>query len=177
MTTGLDTGTGLALALAALLGMEGVATLTHRYVMHGWMWRWHASHHAPRRGLFEVNDLFAIVFAAVSVGLIYWGAETRSAPYWLGWGMVGYGAIYALFHDGLVHGRIPLPPALKRVPYLRHLVRAHYLHHATHRQHGAVSYGFMYAKPLARLRADFKDNTRDAARARAPAPAQSADRP
>lgn len=143
---------GLLIALLTVIGMEGVAYVAHRYLMHGRMWCWHASHHARRDGWFELNDMFAVVFALVSVVLIY----LDGAAAWIGWGMVGYGVIYALFHDGLVHGRIPLPQKLKQLPYLRHLVRAHYLHHAAHTKDGAVSYGFMYAPPLPKLRAAFR---------------------
>ena len=54
----------IVLFLAAFAFMEGFAWVMHRYVMHGFMWVWHKSHHEPREGLFELNDLFAVVFAA-----------------------------------------------------------------------------------------------------------------
>ena len=34
----------------ALAGMELVAWVTHRYLMHGPLWFLHASHHRPREG-------------------------------------------------------------------------------------------------------------------------------
>jgi beta-carotene 3-hydroxylase len=52
------------------LFMEGVAWFTHKYVMHGFMWVWHRSHHSARNGVFEKNDLFAFVFAIPSFLLI-----------------------------------------------------------------------------------------------------------
>ena len=55
--------------VAMFLAMEGVAWFSHKYVMHGFMWGWHASHHEPRAGAFEKNDLFAFFFAAVSIAL------------------------------------------------------------------------------------------------------------
>lgn len=39
--------------LATLIGMEGFALVAHKYVMHGWGWGWHRSHHEPRSGWFE----------------------------------------------------------------------------------------------------------------------------
>lgn len=168
----MNTGAGLGLAVVTLVGMEGVAYLTHRYLMHGRLWGWHRSHHSQQSGWFELNDLFAVIFALLSVVMIYAGSPDYGASFWLGLGMIGYGIIYALFHDGLVHGRIPLPRALKRLPYLRHLVIAHYLHHATHLRHGAVSYGFLFAPPLERLR----EGLRAASKARVAAPPQRGDR-
>ena len=50
--------------LAAFAGMEAVAYYTHKYVMHGFLWSLHKSHHSPREGIFELNDLFAFYFCA-----------------------------------------------------------------------------------------------------------------
>ena len=129
----------IGLFLAALVGMEGVAWATHRHLMHGSLWCLHRSHHEPRTGLFELNDLFAVFFALPSMGLIYWGTcgwwgldEWRPAL-WLGLGMTAYGAIYALFHDGLVHGRFASPLPLR---LMKRLVQAHRLHHAVHTRTG-----------------------------------------
>jgi len=54
----------ILLFVAAFTGMEAFAWFTHKYVMHGFLWVWHRSHHTPRTGMFELNDLFAVVFAA-----------------------------------------------------------------------------------------------------------------
>jgi len=53
----------IVLFAAAFAGMEAFAWFTHKYVMHGFLWVWHESHHRPRTGMFELNDLFAVVFA------------------------------------------------------------------------------------------------------------------
>jgi len=42
----------IAVALGVFALMEGFAWWSHRYVMHGWGWDWHRSHHEPRNGLF-----------------------------------------------------------------------------------------------------------------------------
>ena len=134
-----------SLFLLALVGMEGVAWATHRFLMHGPLWRLHRSHHEPRFGRFELNDLFAAYFALPSIAMIFWGGHGWPPALWLGWGMTGYGVIYALFHDGLVHGRFasPLPPRL-----MKRLVQAHRLHHVVRTRTGGVSYGFLWAPPV-----------------------------
>ena len=66
----------LLLVVGMVLFMECFAWATHKYVMHGWGWGWHRSHHEPHDGAFEKNDLYAITFAAIVIGLfvvgIYW---------------------------------------------------------------------------------------------------------
>ena len=59
-----------AIVLVTVAGMELFAWAAHRWVMHGWGWGWHRSHHEPRGGWFEKNDLYAVVFAGVAIGLI-----------------------------------------------------------------------------------------------------------
>jgi beta-carotene 3-hydroxylase len=139
----------LALFLVALVGMEGVAWWTHKYVMHGPLWSLHRSHHAPRTGVFELKDLFAVLFALPSIVLIAVGTWSWRPALWLGLGMTTYGALYALFHDGLVHRRfaLPFPRAL-----LRRQLQAHRVHHAIRTKNGAVSFGFLAAPSPRRLK-------------------------
>jgi beta-carotene 3-hydroxylase len=66
-----------------------------------------------------------------------------------------YGFFYALVHDGIVHQRWPVRVRVRN-RYLRRLVQAHLLHHATRRKDGCVSFGFLYAPPVALLRARLK---------------------
>jgi beta-carotene 3-hydroxylase len=141
---------------AGLAGMELVAWATHRYVMHGALWSWHRSHHAPRRGGLELNDLFGVVFAGLAV-VVFAAGGALHAPLltWLALGMTAYGLLYALVHDGLVHRRFPFPLQGRR-GYLRRLVQAHHLHHAVHAREGAVSFGFLVAGDPARLAARLK---------------------
>jgi beta-carotene 3-hydroxylase len=145
--------------LASLAAMEGVAWVAHKYVMHGFGWGWHRSHHRPRTGPFERNDLYAVVFAGVAIALIYHGSGDHGPTFWVGWGMTGYGFLYFLAHDGLVHGRIPGLPIPRR-GYLARLYQAHRLHHAAGSRDGCVSFGFLYAPPVAGLRRQLKANFR-----------------
>lgn len=145
----------LALFLGALAFMEGFAWFTHRYVMHGFMWVWHKSHHEPRLGNFELNDLFAVVFAAPAIVAIWLGVNTPLT--WMlpvGLGITAYGAIYFLFHDGLVHKRFPMPRP--RSEYWKRLIQAHRFHHAVHAKDGCVSFGFLMAPPVRKLKAQLE---------------------
>ena len=158
------------LFLAALVGMEGVAWATHRFLMHGPLWSLHRSHHEPRNGRFELNDLFAAYFALPSMGLIFWGTRGWAPAFWLGWGMTAYGAVYAMFHDGLVHGRFRSPLPLR---LMRRLVQAHRLHHAVHTRTGAVSFGFLWAPPVRLLKARLKALQADGPAARVVTPREA----
>ncbi len=141
----------ILLVAAAFAAMEGVAYLTHRYVMHGFMWSLHESHHIPRTGRFEKNDLFAVIFAGPSIVLVYLGVHHYPPLGWLGLGMTLYGLMYFLFHDVIVHQRL----RFRRIPrfgYLRRIIQAHRMHHASDRKHGGVSFGFLYAPPVRKLK-------------------------
>jgi beta-carotene 3-hydroxylase len=141
---------------AALAFMEVVAFLAHKYVMHGFLWVLHESHHRPRESLVDKNDLFAVFFALPAILLIYYGASGPSWALWAGLGTTAYGfVVYFGFHDVVVHRRIPNSwrPGGK---YLLRMMHAHRLHHALEEKEGAVSFGFAYAKPIPVLRAQMK---------------------
>ncbi len=138
------------LVLAAAVAMECLAWASHKYVMHGFGWAWHRDHHEPHDGFLEKNDLYAIVGAAISIGLfavgspVIVGAAAWWPGTWLGLGVLAYGVIYTAIHDGLVHQRW-----FRYVPrggYAKRLVQAHKLHHATVGKAGGVSFGFVFAR-------------------------------
>jgi len=145
---------GILIFLAAIVAMEGVAYAMHRWVMHGPGWVLHRSHHRPG-GRLEANDLYALVFAAQSVLLIYGGMNRGWGEWavWLGAGIAAYGLIYFGFHDLIVHKRIG-HRFVPRSRYLRRIVQAHRLHHAVEQRDGAVSFGFLWAPPPERLKAE-----------------------
>jgi beta-carotene 3-hydroxylase len=138
--------------LIGLIGMEGVAWATHRYLMHGPLWSWHRCHHEPGGGRGpELNDLFGLVFSGLAIALFAIGAwRGIAALTWLAAGVTAYGALYLLAHDGLVHQRFPFPRPSDG-GYLARLVQAHHLHHRTRGRLGAVSFGFLLAQDPQRL--------------------------
>ncbi len=150
----------LAIVLAAVAGMEAVAWASHKYIMHGFGWAWHRDHHEPHDGVLEKNDLFAMVGAGMSISLFAIGSPLvmgQAAWWpgtWIGLGILIYGVIYTLVHDGLVHQRY-----FRWVPrggYARRLVQAHRLHHASVGREGGVSFGFVWARRPERLRAELR---------------------
>lgn len=146
---------GFCIAIATVALMELVANLSHKYVMHGWGWAWHESHHTIHDETFERNDLYAVVFAIPSMILIVLGTYYEHPLLWFGlWvgaGMTMYGFLYFFVHDGLVHNRWPFR-LMPRGRYMKRLVQAHRLHHAVHGKDGTVSFGFLYARPVDELK-------------------------
>ena len=150
----------ILIVLATILAMEGVAWASHKYIMHGVGWAWHRDHHEPHGKVLEKNDRFGLVGAAMSISLfalgspLVMGRDAWSPATWLGLGILGYGIIYTLVHDGLVHQRY-----FRWVPrsgYAKRIVQAHKLHHATIGKEGGVSFGFVFARDPARLRCELK---------------------
>ena len=150
----------ILIVLATVLAMEWVAWASHKYIMHGFGWGWHRDHHEQHDNLLEKNDLYAIVGAAMSISMFAlgstWvmGADAWWPATWIGLGIMFYGVIYTLVHDGLVHQRY-----FKWVPkkgYAKRLVQAHKLHHATVGKEGGVSFGFVIARDPAILKAELR---------------------
>jgi len=144
----------ILLFLLTVAGMEGFAYTMHRWVMHGPGWFLHASHHRPRLGNWEANDLYFVIFAAPSIllllGDVQWG--------WGGWatavgaGIAAYGGIYLGFHDIIVHQRVA-HRYVPRGPYMKRIVQAHRLHHIVETREGNVSFGFLVAPSPETLKA------------------------
>jgi beta-carotene 3-hydroxylase len=156
----LDILVPILIIIATILGMEVVAWSSHKYIMHGFGWAWHRDHHEPHDKMFEKNDLFGVVGAIMSMSMFAFGSwvvmgDNAWIPAnWIGLGILGYGIIYTLIHDGLVHQRY-----FKWVPkkgYAKRLVQAHKLHHATIGKEGGVSFGFLFAGDPAKLKAELK---------------------
>ncbi len=150
----------LSIVLVTIMAMEGVAWASHKYIMHGFGWPWHRDHHEPHDKVLEKNDLYAIVGAAMSISMfalgspMLMGADAWWPATWIGLGILGYGIIYTLVHDGLVHQRY-----FRWVPtrgYAKRLVQAHKLHHATIGKDGGVSFGFVFARDPSVLKAELK---------------------
>lgn len=136
----------IALFLLTVALMEGFAYVMHRWVMHGPGWVLHASHHRPRKGNWELNDLYFVIFAAPSILLLLGGVQWN----WGSWatavgaGIAAYGAIYLGFHDIIVHQRMR-HRYVARSRYMKRIVQAHRLHHVVETREGNVSFGFLVA--------------------------------
>jgi len=147
-----------AIIIASIIGMEVFAWFVHKYIMHSrFGWGWHESHHVETTGPFEKNDLYAVCFSVIAAGLFIIGSIGYPSLWMIGLGLTIYGGLYGFVHDGLVHQRWPFFVKV-RGGYLKRLVQAHRLHHATHERDGAVSFGFLYAEDVRVLKARLKDN-------------------
>lgn len=131
------------IVLTGFVMMEGVAWFTHKYIMHGFLWVWHKSHHSPRKGIFERNDLFALVFGAVGIALILLGAKAFAWYFYLGIGISLYGFAYFLVHDVFIHQRVKW---LKKAnnKYFQAMRFVHKIHHKTSTKEGAQAFGFLF---------------------------------
>lgn len=137
---------GLGVFLLTVLFMEGFAYVAHRWLMHGPGWFLHKSHHRPRTGTFELNDLYAVIFAVPSISLFWYGIGLGHGAFyaWIGGGIAAYGAIYFGFHDVIVHKRIG-HRYLPKSTYMKRIMQAHRLHHVVETKDGTVSFGFLWA--------------------------------
>ena len=134
------------IVIGTFLFWEFVAWFTHKYIMHGFLWRWHKSHHTVHNHALEKNDLFALVFSLPSIGLLYYFTQVDYDPYLVsvGIGIFCYGLFYLIFHDIVVHQRLKWRPENKS-PYLQRMIHAHYVHHSKHTRDGCEAFGFLFA--------------------------------
>jgi beta-carotene 3-hydroxylase len=116
--------------LAGFVGMEGVAWLSHKYIMHGILWMLHRDHHQPHKHRFlEGNDLFFFIFATPAFFLMFFGADAIDWRFYMGSGISMYGMTYLVVHDIFIHRRFKsMKPKWNNV-YFEALRRAHRMHH------------------------------------------------
>lgn len=131
----------LGFILLGFCGMEVISYLVHRFIFHGILWEVHRSHHEPNHGLFELNDLFSLFFAGVSIFLMYKGmsAPLQSTSFGLGVGIAVYGVLYFVIHDLFAHKRfMPFKSDSKIMRVIRY---AHQRHHQSIEKEGQEPYG------------------------------------
>jgi beta-carotene 3-hydroxylase len=142
----------VAIVLGSCIAMEFVAWAVHKYIMHSsWGWSWHKTHHEDHGHTLEKNDLYGIGFAVIAICLMLISHIVFGWLYWVGVGMCLYGLLYAVVHDGMAHGRLGFS-AKPRRGYLKRLVQAHRMHHVIKGPDDGVSFGFLYAPPIRKLK-------------------------
>ena len=128
--------------------MEFMAWFTHKYVMHGFLWKWHADHHEPHDKFFEKNDRFFLVYAIPS--MICYIVGTKVDGYFpllfVGIGISLYGLTYFLMHDVYIHPRFKWFKQLDS-KYSRGILRAHGAHHEKTTKDGGESFGLLVVDP------------------------------
>lgn len=133
----------ILITLATFCIMEGITWLTHRYVMHGFLWYLHEDHHQKGPGFFEKNDAFFVIFAIPSWLCIMLGSMNQ--VYWvvsIGAGIALYGFAYFLVHEIIIHQRFKLFTRSNN-RYIKAIRWAHKMHHKHLDKEEGESFGML----------------------------------
>jgi len=133
----------VSLTLFVFFLMEGITWLTHRYVMHGFLWYLHEDHHKKGPGFFEKNDAFFLIFAIPSWLCIMLGMQNEI--WWVvvvGAGIAMYGFAYFLVHEIIIHQRFRLFTRSNNT-YVRAIRWAHKMHHKHLEKEHGESFGML----------------------------------
>lgn len=128
----------IGITLAAFAGMEMVAWFTHKYIMHGLLWRLHKDHHKKEsKGFFEDNDFFFLIFALPGIICLYLGMQSNyNFLFFIGLGITLYGFAYFIVHDIFIHQRFKILRNSNNA-YFKAIRRAHKVHHKhLNKEHG-----------------------------------------
>jgi beta-carotene 3-hydroxylase len=131
------------ITLATFAIMEGVTWLTHRYVMHGFLWYLHEDHHQKGPGFFEKNDAFFVIFAIPSWLCIMLGSMNQ--VYWvvsIGAGIALYGFAYFMVHEIIIHQRFKWFTRSNN-RYIKAIRWAHKMHHKHLDKEEGESFGML----------------------------------
>lgn len=130
--------------VVGFVGMELVAWGVHKYVMHGFLWSLHKSHHQKSKGFFELNDFYFLFFASLGITFIITGVNAGfDWKFFIGLGISIYGFTYLVVHDIIIHQRFRWLKGLNN-PYINGLRKAHKDHHSTVGKDGGVSFGMLW---------------------------------
>lgn len=156
----MSTAVFILIVLITFALMEGITWLTHRYVMHGFLWNLHQDHHQKGPGFFEKNDAFFLIFAIPSWLCIMLGLQYK--VYWaaaIGFGIALYGLAYFIVHEVIIHQRIKWFTRSNNT-YIRSIRWAHKMHHKHLHKADGESFGMLIVaqKYWQKVRADNKRN-------------------
>ncbi|MFN3403616.1 MAG: sterol desaturase family protein [Cytophagaceae bacterium] len=134
----------ILLIAGAFSFMEFVAWATHKYVMHGFLWKLHKDHHKKESaGIIEKNDSFFLIFASPGILLLWIGAAGIYKPaLCIGLGITLYGFTYFLIHDVFIHQRLKIFKKTNNM-YLAAIKRAHKIHHKHLQKENGECFGML----------------------------------
>jgi len=144
------------LIVVTFLVMELITWLTHKFVMHGFLWYLHEDHHQKQDSTFEKNDAFFAIFAVPCFLILLYG--TIENIYWLqavGFGVMAYGFAYFIVHDVIIHQRLKWFTHSNN-SYIRAIRWAHKMHHKHLDRHDGESFGMLWVHK--KYRAKIKRN-------------------
>ncbi len=119
----------ILIIIASFCIMEAVAWLSHKFLMHGLMWKVHEDHHTGSPHKLQRNDSFFLIFAIPSWLFIMFGVmDGCDYKLYIGIGITLYGFAYFFVHEVVIHQRLRFFTRTKN-PYLLALRKAHKAHH------------------------------------------------
>ena len=134
----------LFVLLATFIGMEIIAWLTHKYVMHGVGWFLHKDHHHPHDNKFEKNDFYFLIFAIPSWLCIMFGLMNHDLiTAFIGFGILLYGICYVIVHEIFIHQRIKRFTKTNH-PYFKAIRYAHKIHHKNMNKEEGKCFGMLF---------------------------------
>lgn len=135
----------ISITVLTFILMEAVAWISHKYLMHGFLWFFHEDHHQHNTNIdpFERNDFFFLLFATPGMLFVYLGSFNLSTIFWVGIGITLYGFAYFLIHDVFIHRRLKW---LRNIDsrYFRAIRRAHKVHHKHFHKHDGECFGMLW---------------------------------
>jgi beta-carotene 3-hydroxylase len=150
----------ILITLFTFVLMEGITWLTHRFIMHGFLWYLHEDHHKPTGNKLEKNDAFFLIFAIPSWLCIMLGLQNKI--YWvaaIGFGIALYGLAYFIVHEVIIHQRFKWFTRSNN-SYVKTIRWAHKMHHKHLDKHQGESFGMLLVakKYRNKVREDNKRN-------------------
>lgn len=128
--------------LFTIIVMECFLWFIHKYLFHGPLWFLHKSHHQKAKSFFEWNDLFALLFAMISLYLMYADRKGFGYVFFIGVGITLYGLIYFVVHDWFVHRRFKTFKSNNT--YLQAVRKAHKIHHKNRGKENGKAFGLLF---------------------------------
>lgn len=150
----------ILISIATFIIMEMITWLTHKFVMHGFLWTLHEDHHDYKhKHVLEKNDLFFVIFATPSIILSYYGAYYEEYSYllYIGIGIMAYGFSYFVVHDIIIHQRFKLFTR-STFFYIVAIRKAHKMHHKNQGKEESQCFGMLYV-PLKYFREALRNPT------------------
>ena len=133
----------ILVTIFTFLLMEGITWLTHRFIMHGFLWYLHEDHHKPTGHKLEKNDAFFLIFALPSWLCIMLGLQNK--VYWaaaIGFGIAMYGLAYFIVHEVIIHQRFKWFTRSNNT-YIKTIRWAHKMHHKHLDKQEGESFGML----------------------------------
>ena len=149
----------IGIVAITFVAMEFVAWGTHKFVMHGFLWKLHQDHHQRDHDhVLERNDSFFLLFAVPSMFLFLIGSiRGLNTPWlWIGLGILTYGIAYFFVHEVFIHQRIKWLRNSKNTYFIA-LRRAHKIHHKHLGKEEGECFGMLIV-PMKYYRDAKKDN-------------------